>query len=366
MKARRRFFLMFWRQTLSQPTRVWRDLRRFVVVCACVFATVNVISVTFATAFDDRKSVGRVGDDEAVLGTFHLRGPDRLDSADDLVPRRQGRRRALSPVVRDDRSYSTADVLHMFADARAALEGGDRGEAQRLFEGVIAARPDSELADTARKELATLTQDYRHRTQRPSEHHRARGRPRSSKSVYGPQRPRPQSALDRRQERKQRSRRLVMLERQFIADVGDRIFFARDSARLDARARAVLVAQADWLKAHPDIVITIEGHADDGVGAESSSHNLSLARAEAVRQILTDEGIGPSRIASVGRGTMEPVAICSNANCEAQNRRVVTMISAEPIRIVGESERGLDDNAPFANPNKRRRGQTTPIRPPAP
>ena len=364
---------MFGPQTLSHYKRFWRAFRRVSVVGACFAAALlSVISVTPATAYDDRQSVRRVADDEATLGTFHLGGPSRIDASDQAVPSKQGPRRAPSPVVRDDRSYSTADVLHMFADARAAMEDGDHGEARRLFEGVIAARPNSELADTARKELAALTQDYQHRTQQPTTHRRAHSPSRASQSVYGPQRPRKKTALMRRQERKQRSRRLVMLERQFIADVGDRIFFAKESAHLDARARAVLVAQADWLKAHPDIVITIEGHADDGVAAEPRPHNLSLARAEAVRQMLQDEGIGPSRIVSVGRGTTDPVAVCVNARCGAQNRRVVTVISSDPIRIVGESKsryddaRRVPDDARFDGRPRGRQRQPSPIRRPAP
>ncbi len=349
---------MFWRHLFSDDIRSWRGLWQASLVCACIALSLTATSVAPVLAYDERQNLGRTDGNEAVLGTFRLRGPDPIRDDDTVAPKRSGQDE--DDGGPDTSRYSTADLMHMFADARAANEEGDVDEAQRLFERVIAARPNSALADAARKDLATLYRGAGRKKQQPSVRRRARVTPSPSRRVYGPTRPREHQAPSRQQERKQRSRRLVMLERQFIADVGDRIFFAKGSAQLGARARAVLMGQADWLKAHPDIVITIEGHADDGAAARSESHNLSLARAESVRQALMREGIAETRIASVGRGRANPIATCSNASCAAQNRRVVTVISSEPIRIVGESDARTEDGA------TGRRTRTSPNRSLAP
>lgn len=304
-----------------------------------------------AQSFDERRNLGRGDSEDAVLGTFHL---NNRGANDDHVERRRRARNELKTTPRNTRTYSTIDLVHMFADARAARDEGNIDEAKRLFERLIAIRPDSELADKARRDLATL--DYnpdRQITKRsreiPAIARRVPTPPDSSGEVYGPARPAARQQLGPTQPprmgkvRKQRSRRLVMLERQFIADVGDRIFFAKGSADLGARAIAVLEAQADWLKTHPDIVVTIKGYADDGQASTSALHNLSLARAEAVRQRLLREGIPEARIASLGRGRLDPVAVCAGSSCAAQNRRVVTVISSGPIRIVGDSKELFGD-----------------------
>src|SRR5262245_39700204 len=45
--------------------------------------------------------------------------------------------------------------------------------------------------------------------------------------------------------------------------VGDRVFFDYDSVVLNAEATSVLDGQAAWLKQYPNVIVTIEGHADE-------------------------------------------------------------------------------------------------------
>ncbi len=339
---------MFWRHTHFDRNRRWPSVGLAGLVVVFTLTSGGALQALDGRQNADARHADSARGEEAVLGTFHLKARARQ------APQRQGRTDPFDASPPEFKSNSTADFVHLFADARAAQDAGDSEEAQRLFERVIAIRPNSELADEARKHLSELYRVPRNQTgngvprRRPAHkapHGRnARAPLDPSRGVYGPIRPSRDklgnSEVRRRAEIKQRSRRLVMLERQFIADVGDRIFFAAGSDQLGARARAVLAAQADWLNAHPDIFVTIEGHADDGAGAVRQDHyNLSLVRAEAVRQRLIAEGVREARMASNGRGRTDPVAACTSARCAAQNRRVVTVISAGPIPAVGESDR---------------------------
>src|SRR5918992_595381 len=67
--------------------------------------------------------------------------------------------------------------------------------------------------------------------------------------------------------------------------VGDRVFFDYDSVVLNPEATGVLDQQAAWLQQYPDVIVTIEGHADErGTG----EYNLALGdrRASAVKNYL--------------------------------------------------------------------------------
>jgi peptidoglycan-associated lipoprotein len=107
--------------------------------------------------------------------------------------------------------------------------------------------------------------------------------------------------------------------------VGDRVFFGDRSAEPDSRARSLLVAQARWLRQVPEAAIIVEGHADDQGGA-AFNHDLAARRAQAVRDVLIAEGVEADRIALEVYGHQRPVALCSDGQCAAQNRRVVTVL----------------------------------------
>lgn len=131
----------------------------------------------------------------------------------------------------------------------------------------------------------------------------------------------------------------------FRREAGDRVFFASGSPDLGSRARVVLAIQADWLKRHSLLRLTIEGHADDG-GSPEQELRLSAERAEAVRDRLIAEGVEARRIAVVARGREQRVAPCADSVCSAQNRRAVTMVYAS-----GSGERiGLGDPRGGARP----------------
>lgn len=119
--------------------------------------------------------------------------------------------------------------------------------------------------------------------------------------------------------------RLAEIRREFLLEVGDRVFFAQMSSDIGGRARTMLDHQARWLKKHPDLIVTVIGRADDGGSAQDAA-SLSTQRAEAVRQRLVSGGVDARRILIDARGASDPLAVCRSALCQAQNRHAETVI----------------------------------------
>lgn len=111
----------------------------------------------------------------------------------------------------------------------------------------------------------------------------------------------------------------------FVANVGDRVFFDFDKSNLRADAKATLDKQAAWLKAYPNYAMTIEGHCDERGTRE---YNLALGekRANAVAEYLKGAGVAAARVKVVSYGKERPVALGSNEAAWSQNRRGVTVL----------------------------------------
>lgn len=114
-------------------------------------------------------------------------------------------------------------------------------------------------------------------------------------------------------------------ERQFVTQVGDRVFFGYDRHTLTPDAVKTLEAQVKWLKDKPDVKIVIEGHADERGTRE---YNLALGerRANSIRAFLVSSGIAKDRILIVSYGKERPAVAASNEAAWAQNRRGVTVL----------------------------------------
>ncbi|MFZ0134585.1 MAG: peptidoglycan-associated lipoprotein Pal [Desulfobacterales bacterium] len=110
------------------------------------------------------------------------------------------------------------------------------------------------------------------------------------------------------------------------AFVNENIHFAFDKSYLDEKAQTILKKKATFLKANPDIYITIEGHADERGTAE---YNLALGerRAESAKSFLVDLGIPAYRLSTVSYGEERPLCTQSTEECWARNRRGVFVIN---------------------------------------
>lgn len=115
-------------------------------------------------------------------------------------------------------------------------------------------------------------------------------------------------------------------EQDFIANVGDRVFFDFDKYSVRADAKATLDKQVAWLKKYPTYNLTVEGHADERGTRE---YNLALGerRANAVKEYLAANGLPAARVKTISYGKERPVALGSNEAAWSQNRRGVTVLS---------------------------------------
>ena len=114
-------------------------------------------------------------------------------------------------------------------------------------------------------------------------------------------------------------------EKDFLINVGDRVFFGFDSSTISEKSQETLKAQGAWLKAYPAANIIIQGHADERGTRE---YNLALGerRAESVKKYLIALGVSKSRIATVSFGKERPVITASNEEGWKQIRRAVTIL----------------------------------------
>ena len=111
-----------------------------------------------------------------------------------------------------------------------------------------------------------------------------------------------------------------------VVNVGDRVFFDFDKFNVAPDARATLQKQAVWLKKHPKLTVTVEGHCDERGTRE---YNLALGdrRANAVKDYLMALGIHYNRIKTISYGKEKPVALGHNDDAWSQNRRGVTTVT---------------------------------------
>ena len=103
------------------------------------------------------------------------------------------------------------------------------------------------------------------------------------------------------------------------------IHFAFDRADVQRGERAILDADAAWLRNNPGYAILVAGHADArGTGA----YNLALAerRALALRDELVARGVRDDRISVVSYGEGLPSCRQAIEPCYATNRAAVILV----------------------------------------
>ena len=113
----------------------------------------------------------------------------------------------------------------------------------------------------------------------------------------------------------------------FVAGVNGQnvIYFDTDRYNIDSADAAALQTQAQYLARNPSINITIEGHCDE---RGTRDYNLALGerRANAAKNYLVSLGVSADRIRTVSYGKERPVALGSNEQSWAQNRRAVSVV----------------------------------------
>jgi outer membrane protein OmpA-like peptidoglycan-associated protein len=99
------------------------------------------------------------------------------------------------------------------------------------------------------------------------------------------------------------------------------LYFREGSDELTARSKQELDHVFAEIKRRPLPDIVVIGHTDT-VGARRYNDELSLARAERMREMLIELGIPPGRIQARGRGERELLVPTEDEVREPRNRRV--------------------------------------------
>lgn len=112
-----------------------------------------------------------------------------------------------------------------------------------------------------------------------------------------------------------------------IVEFNSNILFGFDQSALSAEAKANLDKLVRILKNYADTDIEIQGHTDSR-GAEAYNQNLSIQRAGAVSNYLSQKGISRDRLTVRGFGENSPRYDNNTADGRSLNRRVEFLITA--------------------------------------
>ena len=99
------------------------------------------------------------------------------------------------------------------------------------------------------------------------------------------------------------------------------IYFDFDRAEIKAEFRDILRAHAGYLVANPRTRIVLEGHTDER-GTREYNMGLGERRSNAVRSMLTLQGVASTQIETVSYGEERPVALGNDEESWRLNRRV--------------------------------------------
>jgi outer membrane protein OmpA-like peptidoglycan-associated protein len=118
--------------------------------------------------------------------------------------------------------------------------------------------------------------------------------------------------------------------RGMVITLSGAVLFTSGQSALLPGAMVKLNDVADALvKGNPESKIVVEGHTDSQ-GRASDNQDLSLARAQAVRDYLASRGIAQDRISAQGLGSTRPVATNKTPEGRADNRRVEIVVQPAP------------------------------------
>jgi len=226
----------------------------------------------------------------------------------------------LTVVAQDDDAANGETAEELLVDGMDAAADHADESARRLFNKLIAVFPTSPEASRARSALLSLDGD----------------------SENGDR------AAVRAAIQAEAAERTLEYRHAFLITVGDRVFFAENSATLGGRARSIIKNQARWLKVRPALTVTVIGRADDG-GDRTTARMLSQQRSEAVRDPLIEAGLDPLRIEIRPVGTDDRLAICASALCRAENRNAEVFINdlrdLRPVRTSAKDSLAQRANA---------------------
>jgi peptidoglycan-associated lipoprotein len=115
------------------------------------------------------------------------------------------------------------------------------------------------------------------------------------------------------------------LEQLFQENIKD-AFFDYDKSDLRPEARQALLADAEFLRSHPEIKLTLEGHCDER-GSEEYNLGLGDRRATSAKRFLENAGISGARIQTTSYGKERPFCTEHDESCWKENRRAHSVMT---------------------------------------
>jgi outer membrane protein OmpA-like peptidoglycan-associated protein len=88
------------------------------------------------------------------------------------------------------------------------------------------------------------------------------------------------------------------LQSEFAIAAGDTVMFPYQSNQLTLRSLKILDNQASWLKARPEVKVTLEAYCDDDI-EPAKAREFCLTRARSVRDYLVKQGVPSERMTLV-------------------------------------------------------------------
>jgi len=104
------------------------------------------------------------------------------------------------------------------------------------------------------------------------------------------------------------------------------VLFAFDSYELDQAALLILEVQIEHLRENKNLLVTVEGHADE-LGTREYNLGLGERRANRVKDHFLTAGINAARVKTISYGKERPLIEGSSDYARSRNRRAVTVFS---------------------------------------
>ena len=98
------------------------------------------------------------------------------------------------------------------------------------------------------------------------------------------------------------------------------VYFDFDKSFIRDDARAIMKANAEWLKANPKVKVRIEGNCDER-GTVEYNQALGQRRATSARKYLSALGVSEHRISLISYGKEKPICSEHNETCWQKNRK---------------------------------------------
>jgi peptidoglycan-associated lipoprotein len=252
----------------------------------------------------------------SIVAALPLLPPGKVAAQQGATPQRPGITQLTAPEPDTDTTRREAAdervAAFLIAEAREELELGELRSARKRLEILVTRYASTSVAARARRLLEQLAMIDGYpippmpKAAAPIEAQRA------SQPASGTLTARPPGTS--------------LLEADFSASGGDRLFFAEGSDEVGGRGLRILRDKAEWLQRHAKVFVRIEGHADD-LGGDDINSALALRRAETVRDALVDAGVPATRMHIAAFGRENRISPCSMPSCAAQNRRAILVLT---------------------------------------